>query len=95
MSKNPWVVTYDHLEDKPVFIVGPSSANTTNIQSQCTIKFRMHDDDGILYYSGVMNEIYMNEDTGEDPLIAFGMPAAGCVTLSILNKNEEWEILIG
>jgi hypothetical protein len=57
----------------------------------CKFKFRMFDDDGVLYYEG-----YSNDNNGEkafDPLDDFGLPNAGCTDIKYKNKLGRWESL--
>ena len=53
-----------------------------------TIRFRMYDDDNILYYEGIMIGKY----TELEPLDDFGMPNAGCTRIDTYNtKTGNWE----
>lgn len=94
-SKYIWVVTYDHLDDLPVLVVGPNNADEREIYNRCKTPFRMYDDDGELYYSGLMCD--ESEDSeGNGPLMDYGMPNAGAVRLDWKNpKTGEWEGLVG
>lgn len=52
------------------------------------VKFRMLDDDGEVYYKGVMSEAEF------DPLLNFGMPNAGCTELQYKEPGDkEWRVL--
>lgn len=88
-SEYIWIVCYDHLDDLPVYVVGPSNADETEIHKRCTIPFRMYDDDGQLYYSGLMCD-----ECGDpgNPLDDYGTPNAGAARLDWKNpKTGEWE----
>ncbi len=94
-----WTITKDHIADpeaKPgsncnaVGVVGPRSAKRTHdaIKNDPTgKKFRMRDDDGELYYEGVL----VGGD-GFEPLDDFGMPNAGATTIEYREGNK-WEPL--
>src|SRR5271165_6446811 len=88
-----WVITKDHIAD--LSHIAPSNSNAVGLMgprdltaSQAHIiehglRFRMHDDDGILYYEG-----YVLGDT-RAPLYDFGMPNAGCTYIAV-NINGNW-----
>lgn len=82
-----WVIDKDHIGDsnaKPgtlqnaVGLVGPRSYKGDGSELGC--KFRMHDDDGELYYEGRSGD---GSDFG--PLDDFGMPNAGATRISYLD----------
>lgn len=56
-------------------------------------RFRMYDDDGELYYSG----LYLGDKNSEDafePLDCYGTPNAGAVRIDYINDvNGKWEEL--
>ena len=87
MSGYIWHVTYDHLEDKVINIVGPYDADEKELV-KCTRVFRMFDDDGVLYYEGVMSD----DCEGFEPLDDFGMPNAGCTEIRLL-EDGKWVTL--
>ena len=74
------------LFDDPVGVRGPMGADESITANKG--KFRMKDDDGIIYYHG---EIYGDYD-GFEPLDDFGTPNAGCTSIEY-NEKGEWEIL--
>lgn len=57
----------------------------------CTVKFRLYDDDGILYYEGRMND-WEWENNPFGPLDDYGMPNSGCTELRY-KKEGKWETL--
>ena len=67
-------------------LVGPSAATMTAAQitgHARAVSFRMRDDDGELYYEGVM--------VGDDlfaPLDQFGMPNAGCTSVEVFDGRR-------
>lgn len=94
-----WTITKDHVADegaKPgtnanaVGVVGPRTATHTHEQLLAHAeakRFRMYDDDGELYYEGVVVGDAMA------PLRDFGRPNAGCTHIKILNASTGvWEI---
>ena len=87
MSEYTWWVTKDILEDKYVSVLGPHDAVEEDT-ARCTIPFRMYDDDGELYYEGVMSE----ECEGFEPLDDYGMPNAGCTEIRLL-EDGKWVTL--
>ena len=52
-------------------------------------KFRMKDDDGFVYYEGMIFETDMSETTGFEPLDEFGSPNAGCTSIEYM-ENGKW-----
>ena len=89
MSKYYWKITHASkrldLNDE-VGTVGPYNADESITENKG--RFRMKDDDGIIYYHG---EIYGDYD-GFEPLDDFGMPNAGCISIEY-NEKGEWKIL--
>ena len=79
-----WIIDKDHLdgdnEHNEVGTIGPSDISDLMMDqlknTDRGTKFRLYDDDDVLYYSGR----YLGELDGEtgDPLVDFGMPNAGC-----------------
>lgn len=100
-SSYAWIITKDHLGDDDRGTVGPHDANisedaTTFSQMSAELsrnyplrnQFRMYDDDGILYYTGML---YYHEDDEEScygPLGDFGMPNAGAVLIKYTGHPE-------
>lgn len=55
---------------------------------RCTFRFRLLDDDGLVYYYG------FSSAESFAPLDDFGMPEAGCTEIQYHNpKTMEWETL--
>lgn len=97
-----WEITHDHVamegEKSDVGLQGPREfidpqtvhAGRTSYKLPIPMphRFRMRDDDGELYYSGVCSK----EDFA--PLDDFGLPNAGAVTIEYLNpRTGEYEAL--
>ena len=98
MSGPAWTITQDHLttpdDDWPSAYGtwGPSDTVATSLD-EVPIPFRLYDDDGELYYEGLMNEAAMDAfGDGRDPLYGFGMPNAGCTRLDY-EENGSWKVL--
>ena len=81
-AKYRWKITRDKIDDgRAVGIEGPRDLDPT-IKANPT-PFTLHDDDGILYYHGM---IY-GEFDGFEPLDDFGMGYAGCTGIKY---KGEW-----
>ena len=96
MSRYQWVITVDKIADfgeKPgtnrnaVGLCGPSDTTMTpgDIKRHPRRhRFRMSDDDGMVYYYG----FYVGDRSSDDtfrPLDDFGRPNAGCVHIEYWN----------
>ena len=82
-----WVITKDYIADRAcaainVQVLGPRAATMTAEQIENhpqALPFRLYDDDGGLYYEGVL--------VGNDwlaPLDDYGTPNAGCTYVKVL-----------
>ena len=80
-----WVITADHIETDAV---GTRHWSHDNINAENETKFRMFDDDGVLYYEG---KIWGDHD-GFEPLDDFGTPNAGC-TYIMYKEAGGWKEL--
>lgn len=80
-----------------VGVSGPSTASQSEVDDAAHgERFRMYDDDGILYYAGKIWVDPRNEDGVEKfgPLADFGTPNAGAVEIRYQNDiTGEWETL--
>ena len=86
-----WKITKDHLEaDDENSAIGKEGPHNLNpdIQESAT-EFRMYDDDGTLYYQGMI----FGDFTGFEPLDDFGMPNAGCTEIKQKSATGHWIIL--
>jgi hypothetical protein len=94
-----WIIKKDHLADltKPegtndnaTGLTGPREAAETVPPSWIGHEFRMYDDDGILYYTGMLYFDPKYEDKDPEvwfrPLEDFGEPNAGCTEIRFKNK---------
>jgi hypothetical protein len=104
-AKYAWTITQDKEADptaKPgtnanaVGVVGPSSSflkTPDEIKAHPTAKkFRMKDDDGEVYYEGLIafaDTDLIGTETEFRPLDQFGMPNAGCTSIEYL-ENGKW-----
>jgi hypothetical protein len=82
---NGWIIDIDHIADESC--KAPSNCNAKGMRgprdyegdgSELTCKFKMFDDDGVLYYSG------RSREPGFEPLDDFGMPNAGATSIHYL-----------
>lgn len=96
MSTYGWIITKDHLaehfEESEAGVMGPngiSPAIEQRLKSGEGEPFRLLDDDGEVYYTGLQIG-----GSGEEPLLDFGAPNAGCTMLQ-QRVNGKWEITIG
>jgi len=92
-----WMITKDHIcEGEQDGLISPTNWCRVEIVS-CPHqqKFKMYDDDGILYYDGIISyddPELMNSEIDFSPLDDFGTPNAGCTSIRYL-INGSWEIL--
>lgn len=103
MSPLIWIIDVDHIATEgaeapsnlnAVGMTGPSDGDETLIEKFADSgqfeRFRMYDDDGMLYYEGRIFGDY----EGFEPIDHFGMPNAGAVDIKYLNpKTNEWEYI--
>jgi hypothetical protein len=92
MTENSyWEITYGNKDIGLDDDVGTTSMSSKkNWKAMKRQKFKMYDDDGILYYKGYL---YGDDADGFEPLDDFGMPNAGCVDIKYKSNNGEWESL--
>ena len=99
----PWTITKDFIADSAarnpsnanaVGMVGPRAARLTAeeiVRHPQARRFRMRDDDGELYYEGVMVVTPEDGDEGEfRPLSDFGMPNAGATSIEYQASDGTW-----
>jgi len=93
-----WRIDVDHVDNKgPTY--GPRDLDpvvNTALNDGRGEKFRMYDDDGILYYEGRIIHVdgYEAPDEGFEPLDDYGTPNAGAVDIHYRNpKTGEWSPL--
>ena len=80
-----WKVTRDHLDGKDVVV---RSRNwDEDAARKATLKFRLRDDDGIVYFSGVCTP-----ETEFEPLDDFGEPGYGCTEVQF-KEGRKWVTL--
>jgi hypothetical protein len=102
----PWTITKDFIADpaarqpsnaNAVGMVGPRNSKLTAeqiIAHSKGRKFRMKDDDGELYYEGLMVLTPEDGDEGEfRPLSDFGTPNAGATSIEYQRPDGTWETL--
>jgi hypothetical protein len=98
-SKYGWMIHQDFLYDdddmeneNDAATIGPRNVDLQiqrRLESGDGEKFRMLDDDRILYYEGRI----IGDYSGFEPLDDFGMPNAGCTTIQYRGKNGAWSDL--
>lgn len=87
---NPWVITHDHLEGCKCFKASRKFSHDEQriLPTLLPVKFKLLDDDGIMYYSGRMKTHEFN------PLDEYGEPHDGCTTIMYYNDDtKKWETL--
>jgi hypothetical protein len=94
MRKHVWIITKDCLaepgERNETGTSGPHDMGL-DVESRFDVEpFRLYDDDGVLYYEGLIAGDY----EGFEPLQDFGMPNAGATSIHYRNlATGEWEPL--
>lgn len=92
MSIYGWIITDDHISNEDKGVSGPSGLKPefeTQLKAGKGEQFKMFDDDGELYYSGLI----VGDYDGFEPMDDFGMPNAGVTTIKYKGKSGEWEVL--
>ena len=94
-----WLITKDHFydPDQPkesgcrAGWMGPSNVGMTELEVREMRHeiFRMFDDDGNLYYTGIICGRY----EGFEPLDDLGTPDAGCTSIEYMQDDGEWRAL--
>lgn len=91
-----WIITKDHLDgstdSSDAGTMGPSGipyAIEERLKSGEGTRFRLYDDDDILYYEG----LYLGDITYSDPLQDFGTPNAGCTYMTEYQNGNEVEVI--
>lgn len=94
MTGYAWLITVDLIgQGSDVGVRGPRAADEALLQRLSRgegVRFRLRDDDGILYYEGRL----VDDGGGNDlaPLDDFGMPYAGCTGVELC-ENGRWEVV--
>ena len=83
-----WIITKDIIEDGLGNLTsGPRGSQFTFADLEATgTQFRMYDDDGTLYYEGLI----CGDFDGFEPLDDFGTPNAGATRIELYLKGR-WE----
>lgn len=82
-----WIITYDHLEDRPVLLNKPTDAR---VLPKYKYAFRLFDDDGELYFSGLATT--RDDEAAFEPLDAT-MGSYGCTEIQYRQDDDTWETL--
>lgn len=88
-----WIITKDHCKNEydPRDHTGTQSVNFEEVKAVSLVhRFRMYDDDDILYYEGLSDNC--ETEKAFDPLDNFGKPNVGCTSIFYL-RGEKWEEL--
>lgn len=80
-----WVITKDFTDEENVGVC--SNDFQEERRGELAYKFRMYDDDDVLYCEGLCH------DNNFDPLDDYGEGALGCTSIYYLNSNNNWELL--
>ena len=99
-----WVITRDHLNEEEPSDLFPSEVGKMGPRGAIVSKefvlengteFLMGDDDGNLYYTGLIVGVGLFDDVdGFEPLDDFGAPASGCTWIKYRNDaTGDWEVL--
>ena len=93
MSNYAWVITTDHLDNMPANVAGPRDATEDQIAMarEKGTRFKIYDDDGILYYSGRYWEPSGDIDFG--PLDDYGAPNAGATEIRYRDASGKYVTL--
>jgi len=76
-----WIINKDHIHAHAKGVEGPNNADKS--VSSNPADFQIADDDGMIYFEGVLYGDY----DGFEPLDDFGTPAAGATQIKL---NGEW-----
>lgn len=88
-----FIITRDVIEpeNSQAGVIGPRNNTLTKDQLKQGQKFRMLDDDDIVYYYGFYVE---SGDSDEfEPLVCFGLPNAGCTAIQYKDNKGKWQDL--
>lgn len=87
-----WAIIKDHISDKS----GDTSAIGEGQRGLSTdnVEFRLYDDDGILYFEGLISRSWLEgeADLAFAPL-DWAKWYAGCTSIHFKNEKGEWEEL--
>ncbi len=81
-----WKINYNCLEKKAMDVMSPDFDKRKSL----VFKFRLLDDDGVVYYKGVSDD--RDSEDAFTPLYDYGLPNAGCTEIQYL-RNRKWEVL--
>jgi hypothetical protein len=87
-----WIITRDHISldpnEKPT--VGRGSYDNAQAASNFPYRFKLYDDDGVLYYEGRSDD--RDSQRAFDPL-DWADAYAGCTRIDYLRDGGKWEAL--
>lgn len=84
-----WIITKDHISEAgQTSAVGTRHRNLKpGEEDKCTIPFKLFDDDGILYYEGLMTAKSADSMQVFSPLHGWAMPDSGCTEIQVPDKD--------
>lgn len=87
-----WVIDVDHIDPKRES-EGRLSMAVKNLHDNkaCTLRFRLYDDDNVLYYEGRMNPAMLDDEALAFEPLDWASAHAGCTRLEVC--RERWETL--
>lgn len=94
MLKHCWQIIEDHTKDPEPnrYNVMYGNATLVEVLEYEPRLFRLYDDDGILYYTGIMRGDIDDELVGFAPL-DWGMVYGGCTRIDYKQEDGSWETL--
>lgn len=84
-----YIIDRDYLADgmEPSCVGVCSRGWSDTVDAAATLRFRLKDDDGEIYYGGRL--VDDDECMSQDAALSFGMNDAGCTTIEV-KRNDEW-----
>lgn len=82
-----WKITHDYLagEIGGISSVGVGSIGIETVgEATLTERFKLYDDDGVLYFAGISDD--STSQNAFDPLDDFAQPDSGCTEIRYLNR---------
>jgi len=87
-----WCITKDNVDTERE-LTASVHFNLGKKATKKLRKFRMYDDDDVLYFEGRGNCLDHEDGTGFEPLDDFGTPDAGCTRIDWCTEGDTWETL--
>ena len=90
MRNTEWIFIYNHIDGKKMGDRSKLSEDKQEELKRFTIPFRLYDDDGVLYFTGLMSEDLYNSEEIFDPL-DYSMNLWGCTEMKVKGEIEGGE----